>query len=97
MDTFLPLGPGLVPFAAVPDPHNLNLRVTVNGSERQKGNTGRLLWPLGEILAHVSRWIRLDPGDVVLTGTPEGVGPIVAGDEVAVEIDGLGKLHNPVQ
>lgn len=97
IDTFLPLGPGLVPALGVPDPHDLELRVSVNGVQRQKGNTSRLLWPIGEILAHVSRWIRLDPGDVILTGTPQGVGPIIAGDEVVVEIGGLGSLVNSVR
>ena len=97
IDTFLPLGPGLVPAGAVPDPHDLQVRVTVNEEERQNGNTSRLLWSLGEIVAHISRWIRLDPGDVILTGTPEGVGPLLPGDVVAVEISGVGRLANSVE
>ena len=97
IDTFLPLGPGLVPAADVADPLDLELLVTVNGVRRQSGNTSQLLWPIGEIVAHVSRWIRLDPGDVILTGTPPGVGPIIAGDEVVVRIRDLGVLVNPVR
>jgi 2-keto-4-pentenoate hydratase/2-oxohepta-3-ene-1,7-dioic acid hydratase in catechol pathway len=96
LDTFLPLGPGLVPAAAVADPHALSLTVKVNGQVRQEGNTARLLWPLGTIVAHVSRWISLSPGDLVLTGTPEGVGALEGGDHVEVSIDGLGVLGNPV-
>ena len=79
------------------DPLDLELLVTVNGVRRQSGNTSQLLWPIGEIVAHVSRWIRLDPGDVILTGTPPGVGPIIAGDEVVVRIRDLGVLVNPVR
>jgi 2-keto-4-pentenoate hydratase/2-oxohepta-3-ene-1,7-dioic acid hydratase in catechol pathway len=97
IDTFLPLGPGLVPANRVSDPHDLELLVTVNGLERQRGHTSRLMWPIGVILSHVSRWIRLDPGDVILTGTPEGVGPLRPGDEVVVEIPGLGRLVNSVE
>jgi 5-oxopent-3-ene-1,2,5-tricarboxylate decarboxylase/2-hydroxyhepta-2,4-diene-1,7-dioate isomerase len=97
IDTFLPLGPGLVPASEVPDPHDLELTVTVNGEVRQQGRTSLLLWPIGEIIARISRWITLEPGDLILTGTPSGVGPIAPGDEVAVEIPGLGRLENPVE
>ncbi len=95
-DTFLPLGPGLVPAGAVPRPDDLPVRVRVNGGVRQDGNTGNLLWPIGDIVAAVSQWITLEPGDVILTGTPEGVGPLVPGDRVTVEIPGVGVLENPV-
>jgi 2-keto-4-pentenoate hydratase/2-oxohepta-3-ene-1,7-dioic acid hydratase in catechol pathway len=95
-DRFLPLGPGLVPRSAVRDPHDLSVVVRVNGAVRQDGRTRNLLWTLGEILAEVSRWITLEAGDLVLTGTPEGVGPLVAGDVVEVEIPGIGRLENPV-
>jgi 2-keto-4-pentenoate hydratase/2-oxohepta-3-ene-1,7-dioic acid hydratase in catechol pathway len=96
-DTFLPLGPGLVPRAAAGDPQALDVIVRVNGATRQRGNTRDLLWPLGAILAHLSRWITLEAGDVVLTGTPEGVGPLLPGDRVEVEIPGVGLLAHGVR
>jgi len=96
IDTFLPLGPGLVPVDSVADPGRLDIDVQVNGQARQSGSTRQLLWPIGEIVARLSRWIRLDPGDVILTGTPPGVGPIVPGDEVSVRISEIGRLVNPV-
>ncbi|MHC4469352.1 MAG: fumarylacetoacetate hydrolase family protein, partial [Planctomycetota bacterium] len=95
-DTFLPLGPGLVPSSSVPDPHALTVTVRVNGETRQHGETSRLLWPIAEIVASLSRYVTLEAGDLVLTGTPEGVGPIEAGDRVEVEVGGIGTLENPV-
>lgn len=96
LDTFLPLGPGILPAAAVSDPHALTLTVRVNDEVRQHGETSRLLWSIAEIVTSLSRWIALSAGDLILTGTPEGVGPIRPGDRVEVEILGLGKLVNPV-
>lgn len=96
-DTFLPLGPGLVPRSAVGDPGALDIILRVNGAERQRGNTRDLLWPIGDILSGISRWITLEAGDVVLTGTPEGVGPICPGDRVEVEIPGVGLLSHGVR
>jgi len=97
MDTFLPLGPGLVPVDRAGDLAALTLTVRVNGEIRQSGETSRLLWPIGAIVSHLSRFLTLAPGDVILTGTPEGVGPIVPGDRVEVEIPGVGLLANPVR
>jgi len=96
-DTFLPLGPGLVPADRVADPNALPIRVAVNGGTRQESDTSRLLWPIEEIVAHASRWFTLAPGDLILTGTPEGVGPLAADDTVEVEVGGVGLLSNPVR
>ncbi len=96
-DTFLPLGPGLVPASEVEDPRDLSLEVRVNGEVRQRSRTGRLLYTIGEVLSRLSRYVTLEAGDVVLTGTPEGVGPLRPGDVVEVEIEGVGRLVNPVR
>jgi 2-keto-4-pentenoate hydratase/2-oxohepta-3-ene-1,7-dioic acid hydratase in catechol pathway len=95
-DTFLPLGPGIVPREKIDDPAELGLTVEVNGETRQSAPVADLLWPVAEIVAHASRLYRLSRGDIILTGTPEGVGPLVPGDTVSVVIDGLGRLSNPV-
>jgi acylpyruvate hydrolase len=98
MDTFCPLGPYLVPADAMSDPHNLNMQLTVNGEVRQSGNTNAMVFQIPELIAYISRYMTLEPGDVLLTGTPEGVGPIVPGDKVECTIDGLGTLtHTVVQ
>ncbi len=68
----------------------------VNGEIRQSGSTSDMVFGVGEIIAYVSSVMTLLPGDVILTGTPEGVGPIEAGDRVEVEVEGVGVLMNPV-
>ena len=98
MDTFCPLGPYLVPADALQEPHNLEMKLTVNGKVRQSGNTGAMVFQIPALIAHISKYMTLEPGDVLLTGTPEGVAPIVPGDTVACTIDGLGTLlHSVVQ
>lgn len=86
-NTFLPLGPW-VPFA--PGPHQL--RLAVDGEVRQRGSTGDMTWDLGELLADAARWTTLRPGDVLLTGTPEGVGPLSSGQKVTAELVGHARL-----
>jgi acylpyruvate hydrolase len=93
-DTFLPLGAWQPAGSA--DLQGLRLRLTVNGAVRQDGNTRDMTWTCAELLARASQWTTLRPGDVVLTGTPEGVGPIVPGDKVVAEIVGVVRLENPV-
>lgn len=93
-DTFCPLGPVIQ--TRVDDPQNLWLRTWVNGELRQDGRTDDLVFGLGTLLEHLTATITLEPGDVVLTGTPSGVGPLVAGDVVEVGIEGLGVLRNDV-
>jgi 5-oxopent-3-ene-1,2,5-tricarboxylate decarboxylase / 2-hydroxyhepta-2,4-diene-1,7-dioate isomerase len=90
------LGPWLVPAAAVPDPHALALRTLVNGKVTQRGNTRDLINDVPALIEYLSGFMTLAPGDVILTGTPEGVVNVDAGDEVACEIDGIGRLVNTI-
>jgi 2-keto-4-pentenoate hydratase/2-oxohepta-3-ene-1,7-dioic acid hydratase in catechol pathway len=102
-DTFAPIGPVLVTADEVPEPHNLGIRLRLNGKTMQDSNTRQMIFHAGEILAYVSQIVTLEPGDLIFTGTPPGVGfarkpPVFlkGGDVVEVEIDGLGVLRNPV-
>ncbi len=95
-DTFCALGPRVVLAAAVADPQALAITCRVQGAVRQQGNTRDMVFPVARLLAYVSSLMRLEAGDVVLTGTPAGVGPLVAGDAVEVSVAGLGTLKNPV-
>ena len=92
-DTFCPVGPWLETNF---DPANRNVRCLVNGAVRQAGNTALFIYSIARVLAHVTRFTTLLPGDLVLTGTPAGVGPVQPGDNMTIEIDGLGTLSNPV-
>lgn len=102
-DTFAPLGPTLVTSDEIADPHNLGIRLRLNGKTMQESNTRQMIFRAGDILAYVSQIVTLEPGDVIFTGTPPGVGfarkpPVFLkdGDVVEIEIDGLGVLRNPV-
>jgi 2-keto-4-pentenoate hydratase/2-oxohepta-3-ene-1,7-dioic acid hydratase in catechol pathway len=95
-DTFGPIGPVVVPATHMTDPHNLRLQTRLNGAIVQDANTSMMIFKIPEILAFISRNVTLEPGDIVLTGTPSGVGPIQPGDVVEVEIEGIGVLRNPV-
>lgn len=86
------LGPWLVDAADVPDPASLELRTTVNGKVTQRGNTRDMIFDVGSLIAHLSSFMTLLPGDVILTGTPEGVVDVQPGDEIVTEIDGIGRL-----
>lgn len=92
-DGFCPVGPWLETDL---DPADLSVQVRVNGELRQDGHTRDLIFPVPEILAYISRFLTLEPGDLVLTGTPDGVGLLRPGDVVEVTIDAIGTLHNPV-
>ena len=103
LDTFCPVGE-LVPAAEVPDPQALRIRCLVNGEVRQDSTTADMIFSVAEVIAFVSQAITLEPGDLLLTGTPSGVGVfrdppvfLADGDEVTVEIDGLPSLTNPVR
>ncbi|MBS1850097.1 MAG: fumarylacetoacetate hydrolase family protein [Acidobacteria bacterium] len=103
-DTFGPMGPYVVTSEDVPDPQKLPIRCLVNGQKLQDSNTDKMIFGVRELIAFISRGITLEPGDVISTGTPHGVGfarkpPVFlkAGDEVVVEIDGIGRLSNPVK
>ncbi len=91
-DTFGPISP-LVPARTVPDPHDLPLRLRVNGTVRQDSNTKHMVFRIPETLAAISRVMALEPGDVLATGTPEGVWPIRPGDVLEAEIAGVGSLR----
>jgi 2-keto-4-pentenoate hydratase/2-oxohepta-3-ene-1,7-dioic acid hydratase in catechol pathway len=92
-DTFCPVGPWI---DTTFDPSNRQIRCLVNGEVRQDGNTALLIYSLGRILAHVTRFMTLEAGDLLLTGTPAGVSAVEPGDQMTVEIEGLGSLTNPV-
>jgi 2-keto-4-pentenoate hydratase/2-oxohepta-3-ene-1,7-dioic acid hydratase in catechol pathway len=92
-DTFCPLGPWIETDL---DSSDLALRTLVNGEVRQQARTSQLEHGVAELLAFISRVMTLLPGDVVLTGTPAGVGPLEPGDRVEVEVEGVGVLNNPV-
>jgi 2-keto-4-pentenoate hydratase/2-oxohepta-3-ene-1,7-dioic acid hydratase in catechol pathway len=104
LDTFCPVGPRLVPREEIADPQQLGIRCILNGETMQDSSTSQMIFSVAEIIAYVSQVITLEPGDLIATGTPAGVGvfkdPKVLlkdGDEVSIEIDGLGTLTNPVQ
>ncbi|CAM5781815.1 fumarylacetoacetate hydrolase family protein [Rhizobacter fulvus] len=90
------IGPWLVDAADVPDPHALDLRTSVNGTVRQRGNTRDLINDVPALIEYLSSFMTLGPGDVILTGTPEGVVNVNPGDEVVCEIDGIGRLVNSI-
>jgi len=93
-DTFCPVGPWLE--TDVPDPQGLALALRVNGEVRQRGSTGDMIFTVAELTAFISSVMTLEPGDLILTGTPPGVGPLGPGDTVEVEIAGIGTLRHGV-
>ena len=96
-DTFLPLGPRLVALQGLGDLSKLSIETRLNGTVVQSGNTAQMIFSVAETISYVSRNFTLEEGDVILTGTPAGVGPIRYGDVVEVEIEGIGVLSNPVE
>ncbi len=90
------LGPWFVDASGVPDPSNLALRTFVNGKLTQQGNTRDLVFDIPYLIEYLSSFMTLSPGDLILTGTPEGVANVMPGDEVACEIDCLGRLVNTI-
>ncbi len=88
------LGPWLVDAADVPDPHAVGLRTLVNGEPRQQGSTAAMVHRIPDLIEYLSAFMTLEAGDVILTGTPEGVSNVHPGDEVVCEIDGIGRLVN---
>jgi 2-keto-4-pentenoate hydratase/2-oxohepta-3-ene-1,7-dioic acid hydratase in catechol pathway len=102
-DTYCPVGPRLVPRDEVPDPQDLKIRAILNGETMQDSTTANMVFGVAEIIAYVTRTITLEPGDLIATGTPAGVGAfrdpkvfMQPGDEITIEIEGLGSLTNPV-
>ena len=104
LDTFCPYGPAIITSSEVENPHNLDLRLTVNGEMRQKSNTSNLIFKIPELIAYLSKGITLLPGDLIATGTPFGVAmgmenPIWLkdGDVCEAQIDGLGTIRNTMR
>jgi len=100
-DGFCPLGPGLTPAWLVPDPQDLRVRLWRNGALEQDGTTADMIASVAELVAAASNLMSLEPGDLLATGTPAGVGAprglsLSPGDKIAIEIVGLGRLENPV-
>jgi 2,4-didehydro-3-deoxy-L-rhamnonate hydrolase len=103
VDTFCPVGPRLVPRDEITDPHELRIRAIVSGEVLQDSTTANLIFGVDEIISHASKTMTLEPGDLILTGTPAGVGVfrdpqrlLQPGDEVTIEIERVGSLTNPV-
>ena len=102
LDTFLPVGE-LVPASEVPDPQALAIRAILNGETMQDSNTSNQIFGVAEVVAFISQAITLEPGDLIITGTPAGVGAfrkppvwLQPGDEITIVIDGIGSITNPV-
>ena len=90
-DQSAPIGP-LVPAAQARDIHRAGIWLQVNGADRQRSDIGKLIWSIAETIAYLSKYFRLEAGDLIYTGTPEGVGPVVRGDKMVGGVDGLGTL-----
>jgi 2-keto-4-pentenoate hydratase/2-oxohepta-3-ene-1,7-dioic acid hydratase in catechol pathway len=95
-DTFTPIGPYILTSDEVPDPEQLDFWLTVNGEERQRSNTSYLIYGIAKLIEVYSEVMTLQPGDIIATGTPEGVGQIVPGDTVVLTIPEVGELTMPV-
>lgn len=103
MDSFAPFGPVIVTADEIPDPQTLDLWLTVNGVEKQRSNTSHMLFKIDELIADISTGITLEPGDIIASGTPAGVGAgrdpqewLKPGDVVVTTVEGIGSLRNPV-
>jgi 2-keto-4-pentenoate hydratase/2-oxohepta-3-ene-1,7-dioic acid hydratase in catechol pathway len=102
-DSYAPMGPCIVTADEIPDPQTLDLWLTVNGAEKQRSNTSHMLFKVDELIADISRGITLEPGDIIATGTPKGVGAgrtpqewLWPGDVIEAEVTGIGRLRHPV-
>lgn len=102
-DSYAPLGPGVVTADAVPDPHRLDLSLRVNGEVKQKSNTSYMLFRIPKLIADITSGMTLEPGDIIATGSPAGVGAsfvppqfLRPGDLVEATVEGIGTLRNPV-
>ena len=102
-DTFAPMGPCIVTADEIPDPQTLDLTLSVNGVQKQSSNTAFMLFKVDELIADISQGITLEPGDIIATGTPAGVGAgmdpqewVWPGDVIEAEVAGIGRLRHPV-
>ncbi len=95
-DGFCVIGPELVPVAQIADPHQLDIRLFINGEVRQQNSTANLVRGIPQLIAEITEFMTLHEGDVLITGTPEGRADVQPGDQVEIEITGLGRLANPI-
>ncbi|MFW9987066.1 MAG: fumarylacetoacetate hydrolase family protein [Candidatus Odinarchaeota archaeon] len=95
-DSFGPIGPRIASIDEIQDPHNLDIELKINGKTRQKSNTKHMIFKIPEILAYLSKFTTLVPGDIVATGTPSGVGSIQPGDVIEASIDQIGTITHKV-
>ncbi len=102
-DSYAPMGPCIVTADEIPDPQTLDLHLTVNGVEKQRSNTAKMLFKVDELIADISQGITLEPGDIIATGTPAGVGAgrepqewVWPGDVIVATVEGIGTLRHPV-
>ena len=96
-DTYAVLGPWLVTADEIPDPNNLDLKISVNGEVRQNSNTQELVYNVEKLIEYTSERYTLYPGDIIMTGTPDGVGPVEPGDVMTCELEGVGIMDVNVQ
>lgn len=95
-DTFGPIGPAIVLRDEIPDPQDLPLELKLNGEIRQESSTNEMIFPVSTLISVISHYMTLEEGDIIATGTPEGVGAIIAGDLIEATIAPIGTLRNPV-
>jgi 2,4-didehydro-3-deoxy-L-rhamnonate hydrolase len=100
-DTFCPVGPCIASSDAIPDPQKLKMKLSVNGQVKQNGSTGQMIFPVAAVVAFISDIVTLEPGDLILTGTPAGIGHVSGtylhpGDRMEAWIEGIGTLMSPV-
>jgi 2-keto-4-pentenoate hydratase/2-oxohepta-3-ene-1,7-dioic acid hydratase in catechol pathway len=96
LDTFGPIGPRIVNHQEINDPHNLKIELRLNGEIKQSSNTKHLLFKIPELLENISKYFTMEPGDIVATGTPSGIGPVKPGDLLEASIEKIGTLTNKV-
>jgi 2,4-diketo-3-deoxy-L-fuconate hydrolase len=101
-DTFCPVGPCILPANETSDPQAFPIKLTVNGQVKQDGSTGQMIFPVAAVIAFISQFVTLEPGDLISTGTPSGVGSTTGiylkpGDVVVASIEGIGELSNPIE
>lgn len=93
-DTFCPMGPWIVTDL---DSSELDIRSILNGETKQSSNTKYFIYSVAKLISYISQIMTLNPGDVIMTGTPEGVGPMKSGDEIVIEVEGIGQLSNTIR
>ena len=95
-DTFGPIGPKIVSPVEIGDPHNLNIELSVNGSIKQSSNTKHLIFRIPKIIDYISKYVTLEKGDIVATGTPAGISPVLPGDIIDASIEKIGMIRHKV-